>query len=161
MPIDEALKKGLICVLCLVTKTKVAVCNTCTAHHGYKKPPSEEKVSRALLAEMPGQHFEYGTHLGGEACAKDVAVGKNGKAKYAYCDATLWDGEKQVAFIEFDERAHDTYPEKCELSRLHTLHHGTLTTRAHTMCFRLNTSFSEEDQTSIEDRLRVLAESIQ
>jgi len=159
VPFEEALKKGWICVLCHVTKTRVAVCNACTTRCGYKKPPSEEKLSRALLAEMLGHHFQYGTHLGGEACAKDVPVGNNGKAKYAYCDATLFDGKK-VAFIEFDERAHPDYPVECELSRLHTLHHGCETERVSTRCFRLNTSFSVEDPTPIEVRVRVLAENI-
>ena len=143
-----------------VTKTRNAVCNAFTKEHGYNTPPSEEKVSRALLSQMLGHHFEYGKFLGGEACAKDVPVGKNGHAKRAYCDATLSDGKGKVALIEFDEDCHKSYPAECELSRYHTIHHGCTTERKHTRCFRINTSFSPEDPTSLEDKVRVLAENI-
>ena len=135
-------KKGWICVVCHVTRTRVAVCSACTKAYGYKAQPREEQVSRALLAEILGHHFEYGKFLGGEACAKDVPEGKNGKAKRAYCDATLSDGKGKVALIEFDEHAHESYPAECELSRYHTLHHGCTTERKHTRCFRINTSSS-------------------
>ena len=89
-----------------------------------------------------------------------VPEGKNGNAKRAYCDATLFDGKDKVAFIEFDKHAHDSYPAECELSRYHTLHHGCTTERKHTRCFRINTSSSLEDPTSLEDKVRVLAENI-
>ena len=91
---------------------------------------------------------------------KDVPVGKNGHAKRAYCDATLFDGKDKVALIEFDENCHDSYPAECELSRYHTLHHGLETERKHTRVFRIHTSFSLEDPTSLEDKVRVLAENI-
>ena len=62
--------------------------------------------------------------------------------------------------IEFDEDGHGSYPAECELSRYHTIHHGCTTERKHTRCFRINTSFSPEDPTSLEDKVRVLAENI-
>ena len=62
--------------------------------------------------------------------------------------------------IEFDEDCHKSYPAECELSRYHTIHHGCTTERKRTKCFRINTSFSLEDPTPLEDKVRVLAENI-
>ena len=126
MSTEEAVRRGLVCVACRVTRSRTPLCRSCLNRRaGDPQLRIETIVGLALDLHFPGILGSTGVMVGGVAC--EASVGNEcgtAKTKRASPDLFLVTRYKYI-YVETDENRHDPYNASCELARYDTIHHGT------------------------------------
>ena len=129
MDIEIAIQKGLVCVLCRSSKTRMMMCSRCLTKCGLTNSPKAETLVKAMLDyHLGGNYTESKIVLGGQICSQTVPVNpETKKAKWSTPDIVLRPSKKLVIIIivEVDEsNGHGGYPELCERNRMDLLRYG-------------------------------------
>ena len=129
--VEAAMRRGLVCKVCLTRRTRSGICKTCfETQFGLEATRIEAQIRCILTIFFPGIERSH-VSLGGPGCARAVHGGPAAELsceekevrKRAYPDLYLVT-ESLNLFIEIDENRHEYYDRACELARLDILQFG-------------------------------------
>ena len=108
LPLEVALERNLVCLICTRVKTKAAICRDCFNNlSGEPKVKIEATVRLCLSQFFPGIEFNKHTFVGGSMCSKQIDGSKSceDKTKGGYPNSYIVT-EDRIIYIGVDENRH-------------------------------------------------------